>query len=96
MKKRNRFDHVRTQVMAARVERSSGRPGLYYTDGAIEATDGNGRQLEIDGLRAIFEGMRGGTSTSVLEKTLNGVLEHSQGRVHDDVALLLIQRCAGA
>jgi sigma-B regulation protein RsbU (phosphoserine phosphatase) len=69
---------------------------LFYTDGAIEATDADGRQLEIDGLRAIFEGMRGGTSTSVLEKTLNGVLEHGQGRVHDDVALLLIQRCAGA
>ncbi len=65
---------------------------LLYTDGAIEAADGDGRQLGIDGLRAIFERMRG-TSTSVLEETLNGVLEHGQGRVRDDVALLLIRRC---
>ncbi len=66
---------------------------LLYTDGAIEAADGDGRQLGIDGLRAIFERMRG-TSPSVLEETLNGVLEHGQGRVRDDVALLLIRRCA--
>ena len=74
---------------------SVGESILLYTDGAIEAVDGQRRQLGVEGLRAMV-GSLGNAARPSLNDLLNAVLEHAQGRPADDIALLWIRRDAPA
>ncbi|WP_141924965.1 PP2C family protein-serine/threonine phosphatase [Haloactinospora alba] len=65
---------------------------LLYTDGLVDAHDGNEGRLEVQGLRRILDGvLRGGVATvDVPESLVDEAERHNGGPLQDDVAMLLL------
>jgi serine phosphatase RsbU (regulator of sigma subunit) len=63
---------------------------LRYTDGLVEARDGQGRQFEVDG-RAAAELLVAPSLDQALDGLVASVLRHAGGRLDDDLALVLAQ-----
>ncbi len=68
---------------------------LFYTDGGPEAR-GEGGMLGVEPLAAALADSRAMTAQAVTERLLQLVLEHLDGRPHDDIALLAVRCVAGA
>ena len=60
---------------------------------AIEAIDSQRQRLGTDGLAVLVASRRDAGPLS-LEDLLSALLEHAEGKFADDVALLLVRRCA--
>jgi serine phosphatase RsbU (regulator of sigma subunit) len=63
---------------------------LLYTDGLVEARDGQGRQFEVDD-RAAAELLAAPALDQALDRLVASVLRHAGGRLDDDLALVLAQ-----
>jgi serine phosphatase RsbU (regulator of sigma subunit) len=74
-------------------EIDAGNSIVLYTDGAIETGESPQRHLGIEGLRAKVHSLRGG-GTVPLQELVAALLEHAEGSLTDDVALMSIGRCA--
>ncbi len=66
---------------------------LFFTDGASEATSPAGSMLGTDGLcRLLSDAARRHTAPgAILDSLFAGIWSHAQGRLKDDVALLLLE-----
>ncbi|MFI8101054.1 PP2C family protein-serine/threonine phosphatase [Streptomyces sp. NPDC086023] len=62
---------------------------LLHTDGVIEARDGDNAFFD---LARAMEAMRGRTRQAFLEDLRDALLEHTEGRLADDVALIVVDR----
>lgn len=62
---------------------------LMYTDGIIEAEDGKGKQLGINGFINFFKSSIYLSVDEVLDKIINGVYEYSPNPIKDDVYLIM-------
>jgi phosphoserine phosphatase RsbU/P len=67
---------------------------LLYTDGLVEARDGQGRQFEVDD-RAAAELLAAPSLDLALDGLVASVLRHAGGRLDDDLALVLAERRPG-
>jgi serine phosphatase RsbU (regulator of sigma subunit) len=63
---------------------------LLYTDGLMEARDGQGRPFEVDD-RAAAELLATPSLDQALDRLVASVLRHAGGRLDDDLALVLAQ-----
>jgi phosphoserine phosphatase RsbU/P len=63
---------------------------LLYTDGLVEARDGEGRPFEVDD-RAAAELLATPSLDQALDRLVASVLRHAGGRLDDDLALVLAQ-----
>lgn len=77
------YRHVTT------IDLPPGEQLLCYTDGATEASDGDGDMLGADGLRAMVEAQRGGEGVS-LDALLSALRRYAADNLRDDVALLTV------
>jgi sigma-B regulation protein RsbU (phosphoserine phosphatase) len=62
---------------------------ILYTDGIIEAEDGSGRQLGIDGFINFFKPAIYRSANEIIESILNGVYQYSPHSLKDDVYLII-------
>jgi hypothetical protein len=60
---------------------------VLYTDGVIEADDASGEQFGPERLMALLSDSPGMTPQAVTERIEQNVLEHLNGRPHDDIAV---------
>jgi phosphoserine phosphatase RsbU/P len=67
---------------------------LLYTDGLVEARDGQGRQFEVDD-RAAAELLAAPSLDQALDGLVASVLRHAGGPLDDDLALVLAERRPG-
>jgi sigma-B regulation protein RsbU (phosphoserine phosphatase) len=63
---------------------------LLYTDGLVEARDGQGRPFEVDA-QAAAELLATPSLDQALDRLVASVLRHAGGRLDDDLALVLAQ-----
>jgi serine phosphatase RsbU (regulator of sigma subunit) len=63
---------------------------LLYTDGLVEARDGQGRPFEVDD-QAAAELLAAPSLDQALDRLVASVLRHAGGRLNDDLALVLAQ-----
>ncbi len=69
------------------------RPGdrlLVYTDGAIEASNGDGEMLDIGGLSRLAEETARSHGDAFLKTLFGRINEYARNRLQDDVALLSV------
>jgi serine phosphatase RsbU (regulator of sigma subunit) len=75
------------------------RPGgslVLYTDGVTEARAADGALLETAGLVRLLGELRGRSAQQMADGVWRGVQEHTAGDTTDDVAVVVLQRVAGA
>jgi sigma-B regulation protein RsbU (phosphoserine phosphatase) len=72
-----------------------GARAFWWTDGASEARDDRGAFLDVE---SVVAGAAAGkrSLTATLDAVVDAVLHHAQGGIHDDVALLAIERMVPA
>lgn len=76
------------------VELAIGDAVLLFTDGVAEARDDNGRLYEDTRMIEALEQLRDRPAAQLLEGLLADVNAFAQGPLSDDVALVLLRRCA--
>lgn len=76
------------------VELEVGDAVLLFTDGVAEARDAAGRFYEDARLNDALEELRGLPAAQLLEGLLADAMRFSAGPLSDDVALVLLRRCA--
>lgn len=62
---------------------------IMYTDGIIEAEDGRGKQLGIDGFINFFKPSIYLSTNEIIESIINGIYEYSPYSLKDDVYLII-------
>jgi serine phosphatase RsbU (regulator of sigma subunit) len=72
------------------VRLAAGEVLVLYTDGVIEADDPSGEQFGPERLAAVLSDSRGMTPQAVTERIEQNVLQHLQGRPHDDIAVFAL------
>lgn len=75
----------------AECELSAGDTLVCYTDGAIEARS-DSEQFEVDRLMRVAANSRHLPPNEIADAIHRAVLDFSQGRLQDDIALLVVQR----
>ena len=69
---------------------------VLYTDGVTEARAADGALLETAGLVRLLGELRGRSAQQMADGVWRGVQEHTAGDTTDDVAVVVLQRVAGA
>lgn len=64
---------------------------LLYTDGATDARVGNTR-LGVEGLQELFQRTVSGSAEEIVRNTSEGIRQLSNGRITDDIALVVLKR----
>ena len=77
--------------LSTRVELRRGDRLLLYTDGAIEAADGQGGMLEFEGLLRLVESKRSEQGEIFLKRLFEGVSAFAHGKLSDDVAFVSLE-----
>lgn len=77
--------------LSLRVELRAGDRLLFYTDGAIEASNGRGAMFEFSGLQRLVEAKRGESGEAFLKHVFEGVSAFANGKLGDDVALVCLE-----
>jgi len=74
------------------LELGSGDALVFFTDGVIEARNGGGDLLQEEGLEDALRKHVGANAAHLADAAVRAAVEHAEGPVHDDIAVLVVRR----